>query len=148
MDPDFEKVAELIEPVVTGEDNRATYPSGENLPHQAHVPLQLPLSSPTANIHRSNSPPVFETLFTFALHLIFYYFLYVCYEAYSEREMWRSANETTRRFMVDILALRDPNGRSLASHFFSEQVVRTMDRFVLTTASFFKIEPQPWQIPG
>jgi peptidoglycan hydrolase CwlO-like protein len=144
VDPKILEVANLVEPVVPSEDNRETYPSGEILPLDEHV--HQPSSN--ANINPSNSPPVFGTLFAFALHLIFYYFLYVCYENYCERSKWISANETARKLAFDILALRGGDGRGLASHFFSEQVVRTIDRFVLTTVSLFKVETKAWQIPG
>ncbi|KAH8772975.1 hypothetical protein BGZ57DRAFT_984089 [Hyaloscypha finlandica] len=144
VDPKILEVANLIEPVVPSEDNRETYPSGENHPLDEHVHRP----SLNANINPSNSPPVFRTLFAFALHLVFYYFLYVCYENYCERSKWISANETARKLAFDILALRGGDGRGLASHFFSEQVVRTIDRFVLTTVSLFKVETKAWQIPG
>jgi hypothetical protein len=144
VDPKILEVANLIEPVVPSEDNRETYPSGENHPLDEHVHRP----SLNANINPSNSPPVFGTLFAFALHLVFYYFLYVCYENYCERSKWISANETARKLAFDILALRGGDGRGLASHFFSEQVVRTIDRFVLTTVSLFKVETTAWQIPG
>lgn len=144
VDPKILEVVNLIEPVVPSEDNRETYPSGENLPRDEH--FRQPSSN--ANINPSNSPPVFGTFFAFALHLIFYYFLYVCYENYCERSKWISANETARKLAFDILALRGGDGRGLASHLFSEQVVRTIDRFVLTTVSLFKVETKAWQIPG
>jgi peptidoglycan hydrolase CwlO-like protein len=144
VDPKILEVVNLIEPVVPSEDNRETYPSGENLPLDEYV--HRPSSN--ANINPSNSPPVLGTLFAFVLHLIFYYFLYVCYENYCERSKWISANETARKLAFDILALRGGDGRGLASHLFSEQVVRTIDRFVLTTVSLFKVETKAWQIPG
>ncbi|KAH8793757.1 hypothetical protein F5882DRAFT_483571 [Hyaloscypha sp. PMI_1271] len=144
VDPKILEVANLIEHVVPSEDNRETYPSGENHPLDEHVHRP----SLNANINPSNSPPVIRTLFAFALHLVFYYFLYVCYENYCERSKWISANETARKLAFDILALRGGDGRGLASHFFSEQVVRTIDRFVLTTVSLFKVETKAWQIPG
>ncbi|KAE9365291.1 hypothetical protein N431DRAFT_353021 [Stipitochalara longipes BDJ] len=145
LDPRFNRIAELIEPVVPGHDDRATYPPGEGPPRATHVPRHWF----GTNIEPINNPPVFSTLLAFAFHLIFYYALYVCYRNYCEREIWLEANEAARRLVVDILALRARDGRGLASHFFSEEIVSRFDRFVLATLSIvFKVETQPWKIPG
>jgi peptidoglycan hydrolase CwlO-like protein len=144
VDPQLEKIKELIEPAVSGEDIRAICTPGENLSRDEHFHRE----PSNAIINPSNSPPVLATLFAFILHLIFYYFLYVCYENYCEQNKWISANETARKLVFDILALRGGDGRGLASHFLSEQVVRAIDRFVLTTFSLFKVEIKPWPIAG
>lgn len=145
LDPRFNRIAELIEPVVPNDDGRAAYPPGERPPQAAHIPRHWF----GINIEPYRVPPVFSTLVAFASHMIFYWFLYVCYRNYCEREIWLEANDAARRLVVDILALRAPDGRGIASHLFSEQVVSRFDRFVLATFStVFKIEPKPWNIPG
>jgi peptidoglycan hydrolase CwlO-like protein len=142
VSPELREVAELIEPVVLDEDNRPSFESGENLPHEANLPRSW------WNIDRNNNPPAAQTLFWFALHLVFYYLLYVCYQNYCEREIWISANESARKLLVEVLALRNRDGRGFTSQIFSEKAVRLIDHFILYAFSLFKVETQPWQIPG
>ena len=59
--------------------------------------------------------------------------------------MWRAANGITRR---ELLALRNPGGRGLASHIFSEEYVRLIDFAILRAFSWFGMEIRAWQIPG
>ena len=141
VSPELKEVAELIEPVLD-EDNRPSFESGENLPHEANLPRSW------WNIDPNNSPPAAQTLFWFALHLVFYYFLYVCYQNYCEREIWISANESARKLLVEVLALRNRDGRGFTSQIFSEKAVRLIDHYILYAFSLFKVETQPWQIPG
>jgi hypothetical protein len=142
VSPELREVAELIEPVVLDEDNRPSFESGENLPHEANLPRSW------WNIDRNNNPPAAQTLFWFALHLVFYYLLYVRYQNYCEREIWISANESARKLLVEVLALRNRDGRGFTSQIFSEKAVRLIDHFILYAFSLFKVETQPWQIPG
>ena len=142
VSPELKEVAELIEPVVLDEDNRPSFESGENLPHEANLPRSW------WNIDPNNNPPAAQTLFWFALHLVFYYFLYVCYQNYCEREIWISANESARKLLVEVLALRNRDGRGFTSQIFSEKAVRLIDHYILYAFSLFKVETQPWQIPG
>jgi hypothetical protein len=144
VDAKLKAVVELIEPVVPSEDNGPVFESGENLPHEANLPQS---NWWNANVDPKSPPPA-STLFAFALHLIFYYFLYVCYQNYCEREIWISANEKARDLLFDILALRSQDGHGFASHLFSEKVVRIIDNFVLAAFSIFKVETKPWPIPG
>jgi peptidoglycan hydrolase CwlO-like protein len=116
--------------------------SGENLPHDANLPRSW------WNIDPNNSPPASQTLFWFALHLVVYYSLYVCYQNYCEREIWISANESARKLLVEVLALRNRDGRGFTSQIFSEKAFRLIDHFILYAFSLFKVETQPWQIPG
>ncbi len=99
------------------------------------------------NVDPNNNPPAAQTLFWFALHLVFYYFLYVCYQNYCEREIWISANESARKLLVEVLALRNRD-RGITSQIFSEKAVRLIDHFILYAFSLFKVETQPWKIPG
>lgn len=131
----------------TETDTLSTHPhsngkSGENLPHDANLPRSW------WNVDPNNNPPAAQTLFWFALHLVFYYFLYVCYRNYCEREIWISANESARKLLVEVLALRNRDGRGFTSQIFSEKAVRLIDHFILYAFSLFKVETQPWQIPG
>jgi hypothetical protein len=142
VSPELREVAEPIEPVVLDEDNRPSFESGENLPHEANLPRSW------WNIDPNNNPPAAQTLFWFALHLVFYYLLYVCYQNYCEREIWISANESARKLLVEVLALRNRDGRGFTSQIFSEKAVRLIDHFILYAFSLFKVETQPWQIPG
>jgi hypothetical protein len=116
--------------------------SGKNLPHDSNLPRSWWNADP------NNNPPAAQTLFWFALHLVFYYFLYVCYQNYCEREIWISANESARKLLVEVLALRNRDGRGFTSQIFSEKAVRLIDHFILYAFSLFKVETQPWQIPG
>jgi hypothetical protein len=138
------KASELIDPVGLAESHEPTVPAIEDLPEEANIPRTSWWWNAEVD---PNAPPAAQTLFAFGLHLIFYYFLYVCYSNYCERQLWMSANDSARKLLVEILTLRNPDGR-LASHFLSEEYVRTINRAVLWAFSLFKVEPQPWQIPG
>jgi hypothetical protein len=96
----------------------------------------------------NNPPNALQTISAMILHLILYYFLWVCYSNCRERDLWIAANEATRVLLVDILALRSRAGRGLASHFFSEEVVRIIDRFILAAISLFNVEIKAYPIPG
>lgn len=148
--PTLANVADIIGPVTPVEGNRPQFPHGENhpaagngnIPHGPRVRWWSPYVDP-------NHPPnARQTISSMILHLIFYYFLWVCYDCYKEREIWRAANEASRLLLAEYLALRTRCGRSLASHLFSEVVVSRIDRIILATVSFFKVEIKAYPLPG
>jgi len=150
INPALANVADIIGPVTPVEGNRPRLPHGGNRPAagNGNIPYGPRVRWWSPYVDPNHPPNARQTLSSMLLHLIFYYFLWVCYDCYKEREIWRAANEASRLLLAEYLALRTRCGRSLASHLFSEAVVSRIDRIILATVSLFKVEIKAYPLPG
>jgi hypothetical protein len=90
-------------------------------------------------------PPIRGTLFTMLLHLVVYYFVYVCIMTYFERKMWISANDPARITTLELVrAGRD----SLWYSLFGVGGAARFDSLVLAVVKLFGISLKPFPSAG
>ncbi|KAH6674940.1 hypothetical protein B0J14DRAFT_588546 [Halenospora varia] len=114
--------------------------------HTVQPSLWSQLTSPiTPN---TRTPPLKSTLFMFALHLVFYYLVYIFTLAIHEREAWKSANGLARAMIDELWLHQRKYGRGLAAEFLSEAFTGKLERLVVGMASVLGVERQAWIMPG
>ncbi|EKD14301.1 uncharacterized protein L3040_008348 [Drepanopeziza brunnea f. sp. 'multigermtubi'] len=88
------------------------------------------------------------TLFWFLMHCIAYYFCWVAFDTYSERKIWRAANEATRAMLTNWLNYRYPD-QGILHALLSPEWAAWVDRGVVNTVRYaLHVEYTPYPMPG
>ncbi|CZS98135.1 uncharacterized protein RCO7_08884 [Rhynchosporium graminicola] len=90
-------------------------------------------------------PSIFWTLSGLLFHLVVYYFIYISYSTYQERNIWLAANDATRAYLHSIMSYNN----SFLRKIFSDNWARGIDRSILviiTETGLFKVKA--FKMPG
>ncbi|KAF4626379.1 hypothetical protein G7Y89_g11782 [Cudoniella acicularis] len=96
----------------------------------------------------NHTPPVWSTLISFAIHCLFYWGLWFCWQNFKERSMWKEANDITRGVIDDLFQHRRKYGRGITAEFFSEGLSSSIEHLILGIASALGVERQAYPLPG
>ncbi|KAH7311971.1 hypothetical protein BKA65DRAFT_517905 [Rhexocercosporidium sp. MPI-PUGE-AT-0058] len=92
-------------------------------------------------------PNIFWTLFFMSLHCLVYYFVYLSFSTYFERNLWLGANNATREYLNNIMGVRYTNG--ILRKIFSDSWAGKIDRSVFLTVTKLGImELKTFPMPG
>ncbi|KAE8454458.1 hypothetical protein EG329_000081 [Mollisiaceae sp. DMI_Dod_QoI] len=93
-------------------------------------------------------PPIISTIIALIVHLIVYYFIWVCYSCYDERKMWLAANESTRSFLFQLLQSRNRYSQSIFHFILSESIAARIDGLILMFVQLFGVQIKAYPLPG
>ncbi|KAH6705230.1 hypothetical protein BKA61DRAFT_581009 [Leptodontidium sp. MPI-SDFR-AT-0119] len=91
-------------------------------------------------------PSIFWTLVFMSLHCLVYYFVYISFSTYIERNIWLGANNGTREFLHSIMGARYTTG--ILRKIFSESWARKIDRSLFLAVTKLGMELKTFPMPG
>lgn len=100
------------------------------------------------DIRNAAVPPIGSTLFGLLIHLIVYYFIYVCICTFFERKMWFAANDTTRAYLFQLLSHRNGYATSVWYYMLSHNITSFIDKTPLLLVNLLGIEMKPYPLVG
>ncbi|KAL2062390.1 hypothetical protein VTL71DRAFT_6656 [Oculimacula yallundae] len=86
-------------------------------------------------------PGIWSTLLLLLLHLVVYYFVYISFSTYYERNLWLAANDATRAYLHSIMGLRYTDGmlRKMFSESWAGGIDVSLVR-ILTYTGLFQVQ--------
>ncbi|KAF8859790.1 hypothetical protein BDZ45DRAFT_672953 [Acephala macrosclerotiorum] len=100
------------------------------------------------DIRNAPTPNICWTLLAFIIHLVVYYFIYLCYCSSQEHSIWWTANDLARTLLFQLFQQRNRYSLSFYHYVFSHHMATRIDRLTLVLVQLFGVQIQTYPLPG